>query len=117
MNKSLAAGLLLLSAASQALPADGPQVELDSGSIAGTTQHGVDAFKGIPYAAPPLDGLRWQPPQPAPHWAGIRPAAAYGKDCMQEPFPGDAAPLGVGFSEDCLTVNVWRPVNARGPCR
>lgn len=33
---------------------------------------------------------------------------------MQEPFPGDAAPLGVGFSEDCLTVNVWKPVNASG---
>ncbi|MCL2897315.1 carboxylesterase/lipase family protein [Brenneria tiliae] len=115
MDKLLAAGLLLLSAASQAVSADGPRVALDGGGIAGTTRQGVDAFKGVPFAAPPLGELRWQPPQPAPRWTGIRPAAAYGKDCMQEPFPGDAAPLGVGFSEDCLTVNVWRPADARGP--
>ncbi len=28
---------------------------------------------------------------------------------MQQPFPGDAAPLGTEPAEDCLYLNVWRP--------
>lgn len=116
MNKTLTASLLLLmAAASQSALANVPQVTLDSGRIAGTSAQGVDAFKGIPFAAPPIGDLRWQPPQPVKSWTDIRPAVAYGKDCMQEPFPGDAAPLGVGFSEDCLSINVWRPANVKGP--
>lgn len=116
MNKMLTVGLMMIiSSACHSAFANRPEVTLDSGRIAGTTAQGVDAFKGIPFAAPPIGELRWQAPQPAPHWTGVRPAVAYGKDCMQEPFPGDAAPLGVGFSEDCLTVNVWRPDNAHGP--
>jgi para-nitrobenzyl esterase len=53
-------------------------------------------------------------PQPVTAWQGVRSAKHYGKDCLQEPFPWDAAPLGIGFSEDCLTLNVWRPANASG---
>ncbi|MDX5627640.1 MULTISPECIES: carboxylesterase family protein [unclassified Brenneria] len=115
MNKTLAIGLMIISSLCHAALAGEPEVTLDSGRIIGTTAQGVDAFKGIPFAAPPVGELRWQPPQPVARWTDVRPASAYGKDCMQEHFPGDAAPLGVGFSEDCLTVNVWRPVNAHGP--
>ena len=116
MDKKITASLiLLLAAVSQSALANDPQVTLDSGRISGTETQGVDAFKGIPFAAPPIGELRWQPPQPVQSWSDIRSATAYGKDCMQNPFPGDAAPLGVGFSEDCLTVNVWRPANATGP--
>ena len=39
----------------------------------------------------------------------MRPATAYGHDCAQLPFPGDAAPLGTPPDEDCLVLNVWRP--------
>jgi para-nitrobenzyl esterase len=42
----------------------------------------------------------------------VRDATHYGADCMQLPFPGDAAPLGVTPAEDCLYLNVWKP--ARG---
>ena len=115
MDKKITASLiLLLAAVSQSALANDPQVTLDSGRISGTETQGVDAFKGIPFAAPPIGELRWQPPQPVQSWSDIRSATAYGKDCMQNPFPGDAAPLGVGFSEDCLTVNVWRPANVTG---
>ncbi|MEE3649815.1 MULTISPECIES: carboxylesterase/lipase family protein [unclassified Brenneria] len=115
MNKLLAAGLLLLSTASQSVLADQPQVTLHSGRIAGISAQGVEAFKGIPFAASPIGERRWQPPQPVTNWTDVRPAVDFGKDCLQEPFPGDAAPLGIGFSEDCLTLNVWRPANASGP--
>lgn len=97
-----------------AVQAGGPEVAVSGGRIAGTSQAGVDAFKGIPFAAKPVGELRWQPPQLVQSWQGVRQAQHYGKDCMQEPFPGDAAPLGVGFSEDCLTINVWKPTHAHG---
>lgn len=115
MHKLLKMGLVMASLTSCGVFANGPEVTLDSGRIAGETAAGVDSFKGIPFAASPVGALRWQAPQPVKHWQGVRQTTTYGKDCLQEPFPGDAAPLGVGFSEDCLTINVWRPANAKGP--
>ena len=84
-------------------------VRLQTGQLRGVTSAGVTAFKGIPFAAPPLGDLRWRPPQPVAPWPGVRPAADYGADCMQLPFPGDAAPLRTVPAEDCLYLNVWRP--------
>jgi para-nitrobenzyl esterase len=84
-------------------------VKLDSGRVRGSVSGEVLAFKGIPFAAPPVGALRWRPPQAPAAWSGVREATAYGADCMQVPFPGDAAPLGVPPAEDCLYVNVWTP--------
>ena len=94
--------------ASQALAAD-PTVATTSGPVVGESAHGVAAFKGVPFAAPPLGALRWRAPQPPAAWTAPRDAKAYGPDCMQNPFPGDAAPLGVQPAEDCLYMNVWAP--------
>jgi para-nitrobenzyl esterase len=88
------------------------QVTLDSGRIEGTVQAGVASFKGIPFAAPPVGELRWRAPQPVKPWTGVRPAKTYAADCMQLPFPSDAAPLGTTPAEDCLYANVWRPADA-----
>lgn len=89
--------------------APGVEARLDTGVVRGSVQDGVVAFKGIPFAAPPVGDLRWRPPQPATAWPGVRAAGEFGPDCMQLPFPGDAAPLGVTPSEDCLYLNVWAP--------
>jgi para-nitrobenzyl esterase len=92
--------------------ADAPfadRVRVEGGEIKGAVQDEVLSFKGIPFAAPPVGDLRWKPPQPVVAWTGVRPATAYGHDCMQKPFPSDAAPLGTEPSEDCLVLNVWRP--------
>jgi para-nitrobenzyl esterase len=85
------------------------QVKIDSGQIKGIVEGEIIAFKGVPFAAPPLGELRWRAPQPVAPWTGVRSAQKYSMDCMQEPFPSDAAPLGAGTSEDCLYVNVWKP--------
>jgi len=69
-------------------------VSTDSGKVAGVTQSGVESFKGVPFAAPPVGELRWRAPQPVKPWDGVRKADAYSADCMQVPFPSDAAPLG-----------------------
>jgi para-nitrobenzyl esterase len=82
---------------------------IESGQVKGAVKDGVLAFKGIPFAAPPLDQLRWRAPQPVTPWTGIRDATEYALDCDQLPFPSDAAPLGAGTSEDCLYLNVWKP--------
>lgn len=91
-----------------------PVVTVGSGKLRGVVEDGVASWKGIPFAAPPVGPLRWRAPQPAARWAGVRDAVAYRNDCMQEPFGGDAAPLGTEPAEDCLYANVWRPADAKG---
>ena len=84
-------------------------VSIQTGKIQGVAADGLIAFKGIPFAAPPVGDLRWRPPQPPAKWHGVRSAAEYAHDCMQLPFPSDAAPLGTPPAEDCLYLNVWTP--------
>lgn len=108
--------MLALSPMLVAAPASagsGPVVAVDTGKVQGAVAGGVASWKGIPFAAPPVGALRWRAPQPAAAWSGVRAAQAYGNDCMQLPFPSDAAPLGTPPAEDCLYVNVWRPASVR----
>ena len=84
-------------------------VKVESGMLRGVSDAGVVSYKGVPYAAPPTGNLRWKAPQPAAHWSGVRIASQFGHDCMQLPFPSDAAPLGTKPDEDCLVMNVWAP--------
>lgn len=85
------------------------QVRVDGGIVRGTLEHGVIAFEGIPYAAPPVGTLRWAPPQPVKLWRGVRPALQFGPDCAQLPTPGDDGPVRTVTRENCLYLNVWRP--------
>jgi len=87
------------------------EVKIDAGRVKGAISGQLVVFKGIPFAAPPVGANRWRPPQPVAHWPGLRPATEFGADCMQLPFPSDAAPLGTKPAEDCLFVNVWRPAS------
>jgi len=105
------AAILLLSTAGAA-SASPDQVRIDSGKLAGVTSGDVVSFKGVPFAKPPVGDLRWRSPQPVEPWAGVRAADKYGALCMQKINTKDN---GVGpppASEDCLTLNVWRPLHA-----
>ncbi|HVZ05809.1 MAG TPA: carboxylesterase family protein [Hyphomicrobium sp.] len=84
----------------------GPVVKLTDGKIQGTTENGVNVFKGIPYAAPPVGNLRWQPPQPVKHWKGKLDATHFANTCPQVTELGAfAGPTST--SEDCLYLNVF----------
>jgi len=99
---------IVLLLAAPTVHAAGPIVQTQSGAVQGTDLDQVESFKGIPFAAPPLGALRWQPPVEPAAWAGVRDAAEYSSECTQ--------PLGnqIVGSEDCLYLNVWKPKQAAG---
>lgn len=74
----------------------------------GVVENTVHAWKGIPFAKPPVGSLRFCAPRPPETWSGVRAATQFGPPCIQLPFFSDIdAPI-VG-AEDCLTLNVWSP--------
>lgn len=81
----------------------------ETGMVRGESNGVAIAFRGIPYARPPVGPLRWRAPRRAEAWRGVRDATRFGADCMQTPTPGDGAPLAAPPSEDCLYLNVWQP--------
>ncbi len=89
-------------------------VSVDGGQIAGTSADGVRAYKGIPFAAPPVGELRWKAPQPVVAWSGVKQADAFGPQCMQQPYPANSpyATAPSPTSEDCLYLNVWTAAGA-----
>ena len=89
-----------------------PLVETASGPVQGLVNGGVFEFLGIPYAAPPVGPLRWQPPQPPASWTQPRDATAYGNTCPQNNTLGVFARPST--TEDCLYLNVFTPSPAHG---
>lgn len=84
----------------------GPVVHTDAGAVRGEALEEGAAYRGIPFAAPPIGALRWREARPVKPWRGTRDAARFGKDCPQQARAGsDAHPQG----EDCLTLNVITP--------
>ncbi len=102
--------LILFCLSAALLPAGVPDlVKVETGQLKGTPSAGVVAFKGIPYAAPPVGDLRWKAPKPAPRWKGVRAATEFGARCMQASIYSDMQFHDSGPSEDCLYLNVWTP--------
>jgi para-nitrobenzyl esterase len=91
-------------------------VRTTNGSVSGVpgSKPGVVAFKGIPFAAPPVGELRWKPAQPSTSWEGVRTGDKFGPVCMQprqaQRVPNNRSvdlPDSPPISEDCLYLNVW----------
>ena len=106
---ALGLGLFAAQGARAAAAAD--EAKVRDGALKGVVTGEVAAFKGIPYAAPPLGALRWRAPRPAAKWTGVRDASAFGPACLAT---GDGFGSGANQSEDCLTLNVWTPANHAG---
>ena len=86
-----------------------------TGTVQGNPRdsNGILSFKGIPYAQPPVDDLRWKSPQIPSPWAGTLDATQFGATCWGSPGLNalDSGGAPVNQSEDCLTINVWTPAN------
>jgi len=106
MHRTALIAMTLFAVASAGAAINDP-VRLDTGMISGVTTATPDvrAFKGIPYAAPPVGDLRWRAPKPAAHWQGTRAADHFGPVCMQGGGNKE-------MSEDCLYLNVWTGAKA-----
>ena len=107
-------GLLgsLLSVSAQAAP----EVQIPAGKLRGEQIGELQVYRGIPYAQPPVKTLRWQPPVPVAAWEGVREATEFGPACHQPPSrPGSiyAPAEAKKMSEDCLSLNVWAPAEAK----
>lgn len=122
--------LLLTATASTALPQaskrwERPVVDLGYASYQGIYNEttGIQTFKGMRYAAPPVGDLRWRAPQDPEAVFGLQDASNYGDQCLQgsvgagtgAPVLGALSAATLSFptsSEDCLFVNVFVPPNA-----
>src|ERR1700756_2959294 len=90
-------------------------IQIENGKLLGvlTPDQKIIAYKGIPYAQPPVDELRWAPPQVAGKWKKIFFARDFGAHCIQAGSYPDMVFHDSGPSEDCLTLNVWAPYEAK----
>jgi len=94
-------------------------VQTQSGPVKGVVNESNDvvAFKGIPYAAPPVGDLRWKEPQPVEPWEEVLDASEFCKSCMQNrafsrnPWTEEFM-VQNDISEDCLFLNVWTPAKS-----
>jgi para-nitrobenzyl esterase len=97
------------------LVAQTPIVNTTAGKVSGVENNGIQVFKGIPFAAPPVGDLRWKAPQPVTPWDGVKKCVAFGASpvqappvpfmCWSEEYLIPKEPIG----EDCLYLNVWAP--------
>ncbi len=108
---ALLAGGSASAGAQTVLDPDAP-VMVTGGALRGAVSAGnadIVAFKGIPFAAPPVGDLRWRPPEPVVGWEGVRDASESGAICIQN------GGQNVTQDEDCLFLNVWAPRESSEP--
>jgi para-nitrobenzyl esterase len=87
-------------------------VRAPAGDLQGLAVDGVGEFLGIPYAAPPVGDLRWQPPRDVARWSQTLQATKFANTCVQPQRGVFAAPSN---TEDCLYLNVFTPKTEANP--
>ncbi|MGV7219012.1 carboxylesterase/lipase family protein [Bradyrhizobium sp. UFLA05-112] len=105
MVSSVVLGQVGLASAQQA--GQYPFALTHEGQMLGAVEGEVASFKGLAYAAAPLGLLRWRAPEALPESSEMRTAYDFGPACLQ--------PAMLHASEDCLTLNVFRPFGVDGP--
>lgn len=115
---AIGAPLITATATAQVVerPIPGGPTRIDSGLVAGKVlESGVQAWFGVPFAAPPVRERRWRAPVPVAPWQGVYNADRKAAECIQ---PLRAHNINHYFgeeptSEDCLYLNVWAPEGAQ----
>ncbi|HEY5224063.1 MAG TPA: carboxylesterase/lipase family protein [Microbacteriaceae bacterium] len=93
-------------------------VRVTGGVVRGVAERGIHAWRGIPYAAPPLGRLRFRAPKAVVPWHGVRDASAFG-DVAPQLYKGQFRGVGplTPASEDCLSINVLAAADVLIPHR
>jgi para-nitrobenzyl esterase len=99
------------------------------GSVVGLDNAAADgtwAWKGVPFAQPPVGALRWAPPVDPQPWSTPKATQAFGNACAQYgriygPGANNRYDATIGTTllqavghEDCLYLNIWRPATRQG---
>jgi len=121
MNRGLPRiALAIIATALSSVAAIRQPVKVESGLVSGALAgDSITAFKGVPYAAPPVGDLRWQAPRPPAAWNGVRKGGQFSASCIQSVVP-ERKPWTFEFmthgeiSEDCLYLNIWTPAKTAG---
>ncbi len=99
-------------------PSDKPCLKTSSGQIIGilADDGSLEQFLGIPYAEAPMGNLRWKKSQPKKPWTTPFFANETGPVCIQKKDLSNILVFSVAGaqSEDCLTLNIWRPKGKTG---
>lgn len=111
--KKILVTFLLFSGCIAVAQTDNTKVKTVNGVVRGLIEGDAVVFKGIPFAAPPIGELRWRPPQPVEDWKGELDATKPCKDCAQVAWGAASPQMSPNSSEDCLFLNIWKPVNAK----
>lgn len=98
------------------------QIQTKYGAMEGVLQDDVTVYRGIPYAKPPVQDLRWKAPQEVEPWEGVFHADHFGNRCLQRPRQEgsfyykefESPETSTPFSEDCLYLNIWTPTETEG---
>lgn len=115
MSLALVFGAALLMTPATPTRFEPPTAETRQGLLVGRGENGVESFRGVRFAQPPVGPLRWKPPAAPASWEGPREAVEFGALCVQPPANGDPGVGPLPMSEDCLTLNVWAPTERAGP--
>jgi para-nitrobenzyl esterase len=96
---------------------DDPVVRIAGGAVRGRFEGGLAVFRGMPFAQPPVGGLRFAAPHPVAPWDGVRDAGEFGPPPPQSRLmPTTLPPLAPGADpDDWLTINVWSPALGGDP--
>ena len=110
MKKYLWVASLFIAILSIGQNSNAPQAKTKYGIVEGVKEaSGILAFKGVPFAAPPVGENRWKAPQPLKNWNGVLATKQFGPRGVQAAIFGDMGFRSNGMSEDCLYLNIWSP--------
>ncbi len=91
---------------------DPVNVEISSGPVAGVLDGDLVSFLAVPFAAPPVDARRWQPPVPPEPWTDPYLADTPGLACPQNEGITNTFLVTPEPTEDCLTLDIVAPADA-----
>ncbi|HPE56739.1 MAG TPA: carboxylesterase family protein [Bacteroidales bacterium] len=107
--KTLASLLLLFFASPLWVQSQNVFVQTEQGWIEGQTIGEITEFLGVPFASPPIDDLRWRPPQAKETWTDTLLTIDFSPACPQKKYEQGSDTGTIIGDEDCLYLNIWTP--------